>query len=127
MREAFEKALSENWCDWTTRRVFADWLDEHGEPDLAFAERWMARHQLAPAYRVPYMGSRVVKPWAWYPLKNPLELSAPAHSRLPHAVFVTLIGSPYPIVHKFYRQRAEAERDLAKALRALRRLLETDQ
>jgi len=127
VRDAFEKTLSENWCDWTTRRVYADWLDEHDEPDLAYAQRWMARHQHAPAYRVPYMGPKVTKPWAWYPPEDPAEMRAPPHARLPYVVLVAITRSQYFVGHRFYRTRLQAERDLAVGLRALQTLLKTDQ
>jgi uncharacterized protein (TIGR02996 family) len=35
MRASFEKSLDEAWCDWTCRRIYADWLDDHEEPDPA--------------------------------------------------------------------------------------------
>jgi uncharacterized protein (TIGR02996 family) len=122
----FEQALDQDWRDWTTRRVYADWLEEHDQPMLAFAQRWMARHQLAPARRTEYNRGRVIKPWGWFPPRDPTEGLAPRHSRLPYAVFVTLLGSQFPITHLYYVERAEAERDLAKALHVLRKLLEPD-
>ncbi len=124
MREAFEKTLDENCCDWTTRRIFADWLDENDQPDLAFAQRWMARDQIAPAYRVPYVGPKVTKPWAWYPPDYPFEIRAPRHARLPFPLFAAITQSQFPINHLFYRTRLQAEQDLARGLRALQTLLE---
>jgi uncharacterized protein (TIGR02996 family) len=38
-RDAFLKALAENEEDTTTRLVFADWLDEHGEHEEADRQR----------------------------------------------------------------------------------------
>jgi uncharacterized protein (TIGR02996 family) len=41
-REAFERQLAEMPGDDTTRLVFADWLDEHGNPKGAERQRWLA-------------------------------------------------------------------------------------
>ena len=40
-RKAFIDALNLNPGDVTTRLVYADWLDEHGEPDEANRQRGM--------------------------------------------------------------------------------------
>jgi hypothetical protein len=34
---------------WGLRLVYADWLEEHGEWAYAAAQRWLARHGIAPA------------------------------------------------------------------------------
>jgi uncharacterized protein (TIGR02996 family) len=40
-REAFLQAISDDPRDLATRRAFADWLDEHDEPELAdFHRKW---------------------------------------------------------------------------------------
>jgi uncharacterized protein (TIGR02996 family) len=40
-REAFLQAITDEPRDLTTRRAFADWLEEHDEPELAdFHRRW---------------------------------------------------------------------------------------
>jgi uncharacterized protein (TIGR02996 family) len=40
-REAFLRAIAGDPRDLATRRVFADWLDEHDEPELAdFHRKW---------------------------------------------------------------------------------------
>ena len=38
-RDAFLAALRENWNDETTHKIFADWLDENDEPELADLHR----------------------------------------------------------------------------------------
>lgn len=40
-RQAFENAIDENPLDATNHLVYADWLDEHGEPDEAAFRRAM--------------------------------------------------------------------------------------
>ena len=47
-RDQFEAALDANPADWTTRRVYADWLEENGDGDLANAQRWMAEVKVCP-------------------------------------------------------------------------------
>jgi uncharacterized protein (TIGR02996 family) len=40
-REAFEQGIAKDPRDLTVRRIFADWLDEHDEPELAdFHRQW---------------------------------------------------------------------------------------
>lgn len=42
-REGFEKAIHQNFYDEVNRKVFADWLDDHDEPELADHHRnWSA-------------------------------------------------------------------------------------
>ncbi len=36
--------------DSAPKAILADWLDEHDEPDLAWALRWMVRHGKYPYY-----------------------------------------------------------------------------
>jgi uncharacterized protein (TIGR02996 family) len=46
LRDAFLKALAANEDDTTTRLVYADWLDEHGEHEEADRQRkWPAAKQ----------------------------------------------------------------------------------
>lgn len=39
-QEAFWKTVKADPCDHLARIAFGDWLDEHAEPELAFAMRW---------------------------------------------------------------------------------------
>lgn len=50
-QRAFEDALDADSFDWTTRAVYGDWLEEHGQPELAAAQRWMVEHKEAPEQR----------------------------------------------------------------------------
>jgi uncharacterized protein (TIGR02996 family) len=38
-REVFEQTIRENPRDFTARKIFADWLDEHDEPEEADKQR----------------------------------------------------------------------------------------
>jgi uncharacterized protein (TIGR02996 family) len=40
--------LDSNPEDWESRRVYADWLEESGDDDMARCQRWMARTETAP-------------------------------------------------------------------------------
>ena len=44
-RAAFERNIDENPLDWQNHLVYADWLDEHGEPDEAAFRRAMGEWQ----------------------------------------------------------------------------------
>lgn len=45
---AFENILDGSPDDAATRLVYADWLDEHNQPDLAMCQRWMVEHSVFP-------------------------------------------------------------------------------
>lgn len=45
----FERGLDAEPENWNLRLVYADWLDEHGDQELAFAQRWMAKYQKRPS------------------------------------------------------------------------------
>jgi uncharacterized protein (TIGR02996 family) len=50
-KAAFEKAIAADRYDQATRRVFADWLEEHGLDDEAAVQRsWTPRKQQAEDY-----------------------------------------------------------------------------
>lgn len=59
-RGRFESQLSLEPDDWTTRLVYADWLEEHGESILSDGQRWQAANKKYPAlmpsasYRLSY-------------------------------------------------------------------------
>jgi uncharacterized protein (TIGR02996 family) len=61
---AFEERLELNPADWTTRIIYADWMEEQGDHIAARGQRWMARHK-----KRPYWDCRS-KTWDWYYGKN---------------------------------------------------------
>ena len=55
-----------------TLRVFADWLEEHGECDLAHAYRWAAGRKVWP---VPHKIIESETWWLWGPLPASLGIT----------------------------------------------------
>jgi uncharacterized protein (TIGR02996 family) len=111
----FERQLGRNPKDWPLRLVYADWLDEQGDQELARAQRWMAKRE-----RCPVIGMGFTIGWADYTaFKEPADLS-----QIPKRVLARMKGGT---LAKFsdgtklrkYRTRRAAERDLARALAAL--------
>lgn len=64
-REAFWAKIEENPADAACKLVFADWLEEHGEEDLAYCMRWCAGHSKCPAY----FDNGGVAYWTWLRLR----------------------------------------------------------
>jgi uncharacterized protein (TIGR02996 family) len=60
--EAFLAAILEAPDDPTPRLVYADWCEENGKPDFAYALRWMLARGLAPAH----LPQRKLWPWMWF-------------------------------------------------------------
>lgn len=59
-REDFITTMIERNGDPSTLKVFADWLEQRGECDLAYAYRWAASRGLWPCTKDGVM-------WAWNP------------------------------------------------------------
>jgi uncharacterized protein (TIGR02996 family) len=134
----FLKALAARPDDSTTRLVYADWLDEAGRSDEAFAHRWMARMGLGPGLRT-YTGEtyrsaaqvparRPAGPfrWGWWPEMEPgsrTTIHCPAHAVLPRPVFFALSKVGFYTLHRYYPSEKEAVADLVRALAELRQAL----
>jgi uncharacterized protein (TIGR02996 family) len=86
LRDAFLEDVLARPEDTAVKLIFADWLDENGRPDLAYAYRWMARRGFRPGQRQRPLAR---KPWAWWHPRSP-EMEDPADrpdvQRCPHAV-----------------------------------------
>jgi len=95
-----------------TRLEYADWLEERGRHDEALGQRWQAG---AGKYPLRY-GGRF--PWVWY------SSGAARPGALPGSLFgrLTKANRPQGRGYAAYRSRScgPAERDLARALQALR-------
>jgi uncharacterized protein (TIGR02996 family) len=127
LEDAFIKDILARPADPAVKLIFADWLDENGQPDLGYAYRWMARRGFRPGDRVRPL---VRKPWAWWHPRS-LELEDPAerpyvqrcpHAVLPMLVFRALGGAEKFGAHVWYQTYRECVGALADALRWLRTL-----
>jgi len=116
-RDAFERALDRRPNDWATRLVYADWLEENGEPVLAAGQRWQARYKKRPhcdrgdRWEKAEGHWRVRVRWRWS--------NCPHHER--SGLWRVLGGKKiwHLLVTKYgygHVSRAEAERALAMAL-----------
>lgn len=48
-------------ADWFSRLIYADWLDENGETNKAYLQRWLVKHQIHPMWSSS--GDKVG--WGW--------------------------------------------------------------
>src|SRR4051794_37671948 len=121
--EGLLQAIEANPDDEQAKLALADWLDDQGRGDTAYAWRWMVLFDVFPrrAAKVP---SRA--PWSWKQessLKRTWAvLSARAltenRARLPKAVYVSLRGRSVANA-KRYASLPAAVADLGTALRVL--------
>lgn len=95
-------AIEADPLDWERRAVFADWLDEHGDPVRAFGQRWQATEKKS-CYWKPDQLTR----WGW--AENHASYG---HSCLP-AVFQSLIRFRHQAI-------SEGDDELAVGLERLR-------
>jgi uncharacterized protein (TIGR02996 family) len=128
--DAFLEDIRARPEDRTPKLIFADWLEEHGQPDLAYAYRWMASRGYRPGQRLRRLAR---KPWAWWnehTLEGPEGVDPadrPDIERCPHAVLPVLVfraigGELRSGPHAYYSTYAECVRGLAGALKWLREL-----
>lgn len=115
--EAVEAMLGENPEAWGTRLVYADWLEEQGDTDLAVAMRWMATWTVAPrrvgVSRHAWYGARALRPSTLYPLG--VQISAAV---LADELFDLMTGYDFDTpLKKTWPTRRGAERALALALK----------
>jgi uncharacterized protein (TIGR02996 family) len=123
-RTSFLAAIAEAPDDARRWLVFADWLEEHGDPDLAYAYRWCAHFGRRPGRRA---NPRARKPWAWFrPLLFHPDDSADAAAN-PRAVLDRLafraVAGPDAGESVYYVTFAAALEALALGLRRLRDLI----
>lgn len=106
--------LAQSPSDWDLRLVFADWLEDHDEPELAQGQRWQVEHRRRPERIQPGNGLA----WCWF-------LGTPGVPRLAHLdseLFETLVQlhlGRYGVVWLDFFILEEAERGLAQALSQL--------
>jgi uncharacterized protein (TIGR02996 family) len=64
-RQTFENAIDENPLESTNHEVYADWLDEHGEPNEAAFRRSLGEWLRGSNSLIPYQNrGDLVYPWA---------------------------------------------------------------
>ena len=97
-RDTFEALLDINPADWTTRLIYADWLEEQGDAAGARLQRWMVANKVCPerVIRSVY-GFPTEEFWIW-----------------PRSLVLSFY--PWSIPHG-YVDRITAERDGAVRLR----------
>ncbi len=123
----FEKRLSRQPNDWTTRAVYADWLDENGDSQLARAQRWMAagkHHPKKADFRPALAREGIVwtemgPVWEWWSRQGATSVPRDPYV-LPGEVFAELRGQAlYESTCWECLTRVEAEHQLAMALARL--------
>jgi uncharacterized protein (TIGR02996 family) len=131
LEDAFVGDILRNPQDATPKLVYADWLDERGRPDLAFAYRWMATRGRHPGLR---QRPRARKPWAWWHERS-LAMEYPAEhddirrspgAFLPLLVFRAMGPEDVLAAHAYYRTVGECVQGLANALKRLRDLVDLE-
>src|SRR5690242_16996779 len=60
---AFLRSIEADLADAAPLLIYADWLEEQGKEQLAYAWRWMGRRGYRPAKRTRL---RARMPWAWW-------------------------------------------------------------
>jgi uncharacterized protein (TIGR02996 family) len=127
---AFVEAILAAPDDAAPLLIFADWLDEHGRSDLAYACRWMGYRGYRPGQR---RRPRLRKPWAWWHDYSVEYETDPAdvadilrcpRARLPDLLFRAMTGAWTP--HDYHLTWPHAADALALGLKRLRDLTSLD-
>jgi uncharacterized protein (TIGR02996 family) len=116
--EDFEAQLDANDRDWELRMVYADWLEERGDQELARAQRWMVKHGCYP------YGDMQIKCWANF------SIGPGDRSKLPNHVWEAVrqqgghveregVVDSIEGSYRYYGTRRQCERVLANALATL--------
>ncbi len=128
--ESWEKLLDSKPNDFTTRLVYADWLEEQGLVNEAQAQRWMGTHHKFPkrtrrqrVWDAVGLGSAYIIPWRWFREGQGRYLTA----MLPQEVWVCFTDLKYYLPHPrydhghsmYFSTRQEAELALSQALERL--------
>jgi uncharacterized protein (TIGR02996 family) len=127
---AFVEDILAHPTDTAAMRIYADWLDEQGRTDLAFAYRWMAGRGYRPGQR---RRQRARMPWAWWHeyslqeadiLEDLPDVRRCRQSRLPKLLF-RAGGAGYGW-YSYHRTFPEAVAYLAAGLRRLRDIVTSE-
>ncbi len=112
----WENLLDENPVDSITRSAYADWLEEQGEIDLSFLQRWLGKYKIRPYKPGEGATSELdIKTWyGWFAPTSHNEKLAP------WAVLPELVSKGLKNLHAFYDTRREAELALLPVLKKLK-------
>ena len=106
---AFHRGLDLTPTDWPLRLVYADWLEEQGRLNEAFAQRWMAQEQKRPRFYHKF------QQWVWYD-EWQVTSRIDQMSDLTSIVWRLLPEAEIDQGRKAYHTRQEAEFALVQAL-----------
>lgn len=110
--DPFSQHLDTHPEDWTTRLVYADWLEEQGRYAEAECQRWMVRKKRKPFHFIQ---------WSWSD-KDKAVSADKSPSLLPGRVYKALpdaseeVSSREEYRWRLFLTRREAETSLCKAL-----------
>jgi uncharacterized protein (TIGR02996 family) len=96
--------LEQDYSNNELRLVYADWLEDQGNTELAYCQRWMALHNKRPEEAEDY--------WLW---RNPFNCFGEVHSTLYSVVYDALRGYKRHF-NTAYNSRWEAEASLCDVL-----------
>lgn len=111
----WSSAATDTFRLFSTMLVFADWLEEQGEPDLAFAYRWAARRQRFPE---PTFARRY---WQWSARLRGQHRPVYAH-QLPPIIFNNMPGKFIVQTSPGYVSAKSVESAFAHLSRALAKI-----
>lgn len=85
-RDDWERQLDSDPSDTVTRSVYADWLEDHGEPVAAACQRWMVREGKWPTIGTHWHSD--AHSWDWWKQWSTFDL--PLHCFLQCELFAAL-------------------------------------
>jgi uncharacterized protein (TIGR02996 family) len=128
--DPFIRAIVASQEDAAPLLIFADWLDEQGQADLAYTCRWMGYRGYRPGQR---QRPRLRKPWAWWHVHSGefepdpddrMDIARCWRAWLPASLFREMTGEWAP--HAYFLTWLEAAEGLAFGLKALRDITSLD-
>lgn len=108
----FESQLDYNPSDWTLRSIYADWLEEQGNP-RAESMRWMVANEKCPRKSGTAVHVVAYESWDWW--RQEQAHSIKPSSKLPDQIFDSLSDKHWESWRESLT-RIAAELDLHNAL-----------
>lgn len=119
-----QEAISESPDDYGRYQIYADYLEEKGQTELACAWRWMGHHKKRPFWR---SSVNLLRRWVWYVEKvmywddkSRKALDVKDYSRLPALVKMAMGKSIYLSQRTMYPTEDDAINALAIGLKRLK-------